>query len=176
MTQDLKTISFQGAIAFTASWLAQVVTEQTEEQQIEHDLKMLLSHRDGVRGFFVVYLTGESPLVDQPPAAFIRAFAATANEIKEILVKNVAMSAAMAIAHNRNNDADNQAASARVTRRSQNILRLLDQTDAAEPFQQEKEALLAAIATQKGDYATFLQRWKYDEEQQTVIKAALEAI
>ena len=176
MTLNLATLSFQEAIAYTQDWLEQIATNEIETAQILSDLKTLLSHRNGVRGFFVAYLTGENVLADKPPTVFIEAFQATAENIKEILVKNVAMSTAMAIAHGRNNDAKNQAASERVTRRSQNILRLLAATDAKTTFQQEKEALLSAVKTQTGEYETFLKRWKYDDEQRAAIKISLEAI
>ncbi|AFY38228.1 hypothetical protein Lepto7376_1911 [[Leptolyngbya] sp. PCC 7376] len=175
-TTDLNKLSFQEAIAFTGNWLDQVMTSSLSDAEILSNLIELLSHRNGVRGFFVAYLTGSCPLADHPPAIFIEAFQAVASEIKEILVKNVAMSTAMAIAHSRNQDKEQQAGSEQVKRRSQNLLQTLEATPYGQTFQQERQALLDALQTQTGDYETFLQRWQYDEEQRRAIKNSLVAI
>ncbi|OKH15129.1 hypothetical protein [[Limnothrix rosea] IAM M-220] len=173
---DLQQLSFQEAITFTQQWLQQVEAQTLPEKRILADLQSLLTSRNGVRGFFVAYLTGNSPLADQVPDTFFEAFRATASEISEIVVKNLAMSTAMAIAHGRNNNLEQQAGSEQVQRRSINLLNtLLDGTD-DNPFEQERQALITAIQTEKGKYATFHQKWGYDTEQRQAMQAALEAI
>ena len=174
--KNLRELSFQEAITFTADWLETVSAESLSEQTILENLTELLSSRNGVRGFFVAYLTGDSPLADQPPSIFFEAFQQTANDIREILVKNVAMSTAMAIAHERNNNPDQQAGSQQVQRRSQAILRTLEAGSNGNLFLEERQALLTALDTQTGEYENFLQRWKYDAEQRQAMRAALVAI
>jgi hypothetical protein len=185
---DLNTLSFSEAIAFTQTWLERLESELAEnnlnDSQILTDLAQLLSHSNGVRGFFVAYLTGESPLADQPPVIFLEAFRANSANVSSILVKNLAMSTAMAIAHQRNNDPEQQRGSATVQRRSAQLLQNLCNVDGQRngenslenPFEQERLALLNALYRKTGEYADFLLRWQYDEEQCQAIKVALESI
>jgi hypothetical protein len=173
---DLNNLSFQEAIAFTQQWLQQIEKSALTDAQILADMTKLLSYANGVRGFFVAYLTGESPLADNVPAIFLDAFRATASSISSILVKNVAMSTAMEITHGRNNDPDQQAGSQRVQRRSIQLLRSLLREPQNNAFEQERLQLLEAIQTQKGEYANFLDRWNYDAEQRQAIHATAAAL
>ena len=93
---DLQKLSFQEAIAFTQQWLGQVESQAFSDEKVVADLTSLLTSRNGVRGFFVAYLTGGSPLADQIPDTFFEAFRATASEISEIVVKNLAIAVDMA--------------------------------------------------------------------------------
>ncbi|MGB2924185.1 MAG: hypothetical protein WBB82_02685 [Limnothrix sp.] len=169
-------MSFREAIAFTQQWLQKVEQSELTETEVLADMTELLSYPNGVRGFFVVYLTGASPLADQPPATFLKGFRATASTISSILVKNVAMSTAMAITHKRNNDSEQQAASETVQRRSLQLLQSLESEQRDDVFKQERLQLLKATQTEAGDYADFLDRWNYDAEQRQAIQSALENI
>ena len=160
----------------TQQWLQRVERSELTEEQIVVDLKTLLGYANGVRGFFVAYLTGESPLADQPPAVFIEGFRATSPAIKTILMKNLAMSTAMAIAHSRNNNLEQQTGSERVQRRSINLLQSLAEGENAADFMGERTALLQAIATKEGKYNTFLNRWQYDDEQREAIRVVFESL
>jgi hypothetical protein len=185
---NLISLSFSEAIAFTQTWLERLESEleknELNDSQILVDLAELLSHSNGVRGFFVAYLTGESPLADQPPDIFLEVFRANSVNVSSMLVKNLAMSTAMAIAHQRNNDPEQQRGSETVQRRSAQLLRNLCDVDGQEngenslkkPFEHERLALLNTIHTKTGEYADFLLRWQYDEEQCKAIKAVLESI
>lgn len=177
---DLTSLSFSEAIAFTQTWLARLESEleknELNDSQILTDLAQLLSHSNGVRGFFVAYLTGESPLTDQPPAIFLEGFRSHSVQVSSILVKNLAMSTAMAIAHQRNNDPEQQMESAKVQRRSLQLLKNLCATTTKNSFEQERLALLTALQTKTGEYATFLLRWQYDDEQCHAIQKILESI
>ncbi|MBV5262069.1 hypothetical protein FLX56_27105 [Synechococcus moorigangaii CMS01] len=173
-TTDLHSLSFQGAIAFTQTWLEQVESQKLTDAEILAQMQALLSQRDGVRGFFVSYLTGNSPLADQPPGIFLDGFTQVAEHIHEILIKNVAMSTAMAIAHGRNGDAENQQGSERVQRRSINLLRQLEQRDVI--FRNERLRLLQTLEAGSGDYQDFLERWQYDPEQCEAIRRSLQLI
>ncbi|BAW97829.1 hypothetical protein NIES970_27900 (plasmid) [[Synechococcus] sp. NIES-970] len=160
---DLQSLSFQGAIAFTQTWLGQVEAQKISDAEILTQMQAILSHQNGVRGFFVVYLTGDSPLADQVPEIFLEGFTKAAAQVSEILVKNVAMSTAMAIAHGRNGDAENQRGSEQVQRRSLNLLKQLEQRDVI--FKDERLRLLQTLKTGSGNYQDFLDRWQYDPEQ-----------
>ncbi|AMA10758.1 hypothetical protein [Picosynechococcus sp. PCC 73109] len=171
---DLNALSFPEAIAFTQTWLEEVENKQLADAEILAQMQALLSHRDGVRGFFVSYLTGNSPLADQPPAIFLDGFTQTAEHIYEILVKNVAMSTAMAIAHRRNGDFNQQQGSERVKKRSLNLLKQLEQRNVI--FKNERLRLLQTLEAGSGDYQDFLQRWQYDPEQCDAIRRSLQLI
>ena len=173
---NLENLSFREAIAFTQIWLQQIEAGSLDDEQILADMTKILSQPNGVRGFFVAYLTGESPLADYPPAIFFDGFRVIASSVSGILVKNLAMSTAMAIAHKRNHDPEQQASSETVQRRSAQLLQKLGEKDGQNPFDQERLSLLKAIQTQEGEYANFLQRWGYDDEQCQTIRVALESI
>lgn len=173
---NLEKLSFSEAIAATQQWLQRVEGSELTKEQIFTDLKTLLGYANGVRGFFVAYLTGESILADQPPAVFIEGFRATSSSIKAILIKNLAMSTAMGITHSRNNNAAQQAGSQRVQRRSINLLQLLAEGENAADFIGERMALVQAIATKEGEYHAFLNRWQYDDEQRQAIRVVFESL
>ncbi|MEB3225253.1 MAG: hypothetical protein VKJ86_05555 [Synechococcus sp.] len=171
----LQSLSFQGAIAFTQTWLEQVEAQALSDAEILGQMQALLSHRDGVRGFFVAYLTGNSPLADQVPEIFLDGFTQVAEHIYEILVKNVAMSTAMAIAHRRNGDFTQQQGSERVKTCSLNLLHQLEQRDLV-VFTNERLRLLQTLEAGSGDYQDFLARWQYDPEQCEAIRVSLQSI
>ncbi|QCS51076.1 hypothetical protein FEK30_16315 (plasmid) [Picosynechococcus sp. PCC 11901] len=171
---DLNALSFPEAIAFTQTWLEQVESQKLTDTEILAQMQALLSHRDGVRGFFVSYLTGNSPLADQPPGIFLDGFTQVAEHIYEILVKNVAMSTAMAIAHRRNGDFNQQQGSERVKTRSLNLLKQLEQRNVI--FRNERLRLLQTLEAGSGDYQDFLARWQYDPEQCEAIRRSLQRI
>lgn len=173
---ELQNLSFQGAIAFTKQWLEQIEKQALADEKILADLQSLLTSRNGVRGFFVAYLTSDSPLADQVPETFLQAFRVRAPEISEIVVKNLVMSTAMAIAHKRNNDLEQQAGSEQVQKRSMRLLNsLLDGTD-DNSFEQERRALLLAVQNNQGKYADFCKKWGYDTEQRKSMQTVLEVI
>ena len=172
---DLNALSFPEAIAFTQTWLEEVEAQTLSDTEILAQMQALLSHRDGVRGFFVSYLTGNNPLADQPPGIFLDGFTQVAEHIYEILVKNVAMSTAMAIAHRRNGDFNQQQGSERVKTRSLNLLKQLEQRGLV-IFTNERLRLLQTLEAGSGDYQDFLQRWQYDPEQCEAIRRSLQLI
>ena len=165
-------ISFPDAIASTQSLMTQISENKLTEAEIEQAIASLVSSKNGARGFFVAYLTGDLTLADNPSPGVINALRTSPELISELLVENLAMSAAMAVIHRRNDDADNEAGSARVNRRTANLIHKLD----LDLITKNLNELQTTITTGKGDYAEFLQRWGYDEEQQQVIQKAIAEI
>jgi hypothetical protein len=173
---SLTEISFETAIEFTETWLEQVAEGTLTEEEIWADLTTLLSHREGVRGFFVCFLTGNSPLADAPPFIFLQAFAAMAEpHLSSILVKNLAMSTAMVLTHYRNGHTVEQEGSQRVQHRSFYLLQALDAFE-VESLHRERWALLEALEQNTGDYQKFLDRWGYDGEQRGAIQEVIQAL
>lgn len=162
-------ITFEQAIAFTQSLMTQMQAAQISEPDLEATLTDLLSSANGARGFFVTYLTDDCPLADQPSAAVIRALR-SAPTVPELLVKNLAMSSAMAVAHRRNRNEAMAQGSDRVQARTANLIQQVQMAEVREQATQ----LCQSAATGSGEYAAFLQRWGYDAEQRQVIEQQMQ--
>ncbi len=163
-------ITFEQAIAFTQSLMTQMQADQISEAELEATLSDLLSSANGARGFFVTYLTDDCPLADQPSEAVIRALQASPQIVPELLVKNLAMSAAMAIAHRRNQNEAMAQGSDRVQVRTAQLIQKVQMAEVSEQAAQMREA----AATGSGIYQAFLTRWGYDAEQRQVIEQQMQ--
>ncbi len=161
----MSSISFPDAIAFTQSLMEKITDGKLDEKEIQKQVTSLISSSNGARGFFVAYLTGDSALADNPSSGVIQALQNSSNLVSELLVKNVAMSAAMAVTHRRNQDETAALGSDRVNRRTINLIQQLD----IDRLNQELVALKTSVTSETGDYQEFLKRWGYDEEQKKVI-------
>ncbi len=173
MTQNpnisFDSISFPDAIAFTQALMEQITAGKLAEAEIQEQVSSLVSTSNGARGFFVAYLTSDSVLADNPSSGVIQALQNSPDLVSDLLVKNVAMSAAMAITHRRNQDETAAAGSDRVKERTMNLIKKL----AMESIDQELVALQESITTAKGSYEKFLTRWGYDAEQKEVINQTI---
>ena len=164
-----KSLSFPQAIALTQSLMEQIEAGKLSEDEIERQVASILKDKNGGRGFFVSYLTSDMPLADKPSTGIINGLKSSTELVSELLIKNLAMSSAMIITHNRNNDIDNVEGSQKVHRRTKNLLEQLN-------CQENKEQLLKlqhTIKTGNGEYQSFLKRWNYDAEQQLAIEEAI---
>ncbi len=165
-------VSFADAIALTESFLEQMATGALSEAQIAQVTENLVRTQNGARGFFVTYLSDESPLPDCPSPGIFQGLGSCEEIVSELMVKNLAMSSAMVIAHRRSGDETMAQGSERVRDRSTQII----QTLALPKMQQGIESLLETIRTGTGRYQSFLERWKYDAEQKAAIAKALQAV
>jgi hypothetical protein len=132
----------------------------------------LVAHRDGARGFFVVALTGEAPLMDRLPEVLVMQLRLAGDGVVDLTARNLAMSTAMVLAHGRAGDAERQAASARVQARSRELLRQLE----PQAVKARLETLLRAARDGEGEDRAFLDRWGYDPEQRAAIAQAVHAV
>ena len=177
-----ESVTFPEAIALTQQLLEQIEAG-ISEAEIQQAVTSLVRSTSGARGFFVTYLTSDRPLADHPSQAVIQALQTSPEIVGELLVKNVAMSAAMAVTHRRNNDQEDTGgelgsppravrmaqSSQKTCRRSANLIKQVQIDSIADKLEQ----LRASAATDSGNYQAFLQRWDYDTEQR---QAILEAI
>lgn len=139
-----------------------------EAPSLAGQLAALLAHHDGRRGFFVVALTGDDPLLDAPPAPVLACLRGAGAAVVDLTVRNLAMSTAMHLEHRRRHDEESASGSLRVQRRCQGLLRQLD----PEAVRQRLELLLEATEGQGPDVA-FLERWGYDAAQRQAIAAVV---
>ena len=119
------------------------------------------------RGFFVVSLSIDCPLMDRYPDALIFQLRSAGEIVIDLTVKNLAMSSAMIITHRMNNDPQG-IQSERIKIRCIELLKLLDST-------QVKKRLDVLLEATKGNGTDlkFLNKWGYNDEQ---IKAISQSI
>ena len=165
-------ISFPQAISTTQYLMNQIEAGQLQEEDIETQITSLINSKPGARGFFVAYLTSELTLADHPSIGVLDALKSSPNLVGELLVKNVAMSTAMAVTHRHNNDEENAQNSARAARRSINLIKHLD----LDLITKELNELHKTLITGEGSYQEFLCKWGYDAEQKEMIGKAIEQI
>ncbi|MBL1173893.1 hypothetical protein [Pantanalinema sp. GBBB05] len=165
-------ISFEQAIAVTQALLEQMAQEELSASEIELVLRALVSTENGARGFFVTYLSDDRPWADPPNSAVIAALKTAPAIVSPLLVKNLAMSTAMAITHRRNQHEELAQGSDQVRWRSAQLIQHLQCPE----LQVQAQALRHSIQTGTGDYQAFLERWSYDTEQQQAMQTALEQI
>ncbi|XHX80522.1 MAG: hypothetical protein RBJ76_11500 [Stenomitos frigidus ULC029] len=163
-------ISFAEAIAVTQALLDNL--EQGNAEALEATVHELVRSENGARGFFVTYLSDDRPLADHPTPAIMAALQTSPAIVAPLLIKNLAMSTAMAITHRRNQDENLVQGSERVRSRTTQLIQALQLPQ----VQAEAQSLLGAIATKMGDYQAFLERWGYDLEQQQAIQQTLAAL
>lgn len=172
MRDAAKDPSFQQAMEITAQWLALWEAGELSDEVLADRVGELVSSRDGARGFFVVALAGESPVLDRLNEPLLLQLRRAGEPVVDLSARNLAMSTAMALAHERNGDSDQRAGSLRVQARSTDLLRHLE----PEAVRRRLESMLQAARNGEGEDVTFLERWGYDSEQRQAITAAIEAV
>lgn len=164
-------VTFEEAIALSQQLLAGLEPLR-EEAIVETVLPKLLKTRNGARGFFVTFLTHENSLADAPTPSLTKALRSEPDIVAELMVKNLAMSSAMAVLHQRQGNQTNLEGSRRVQARSSTLIRKLDLPEISEKV----IALWATLRDNGHEYSAFLDKWKYDEEQRTEICRAIEPL
>lgn len=162
-----ESISFPAAISLTQTLLDRL--EELDEGEIQATVTDLVASTNGARGFFVAYLSDERSYADQPSVGVLAGLQTAPDLVAELLVKNVAMSTAMILAHQRHDDSTMAANSAKVSRRSANLIQKLQLPQIQTQLQQLSES----ATTGAGKYVSFLQRWGYDLEQRQKIQQVI---
>lgn len=165
-------LPFAEALEIAGQWLAAWDAGELSDEVLADRVGALVASRDGARGFFVVALTGASPLMDRLPEPLVQQLRHAGAAVVDLTVRNLAMSTAMVLAHGRSGDAERQQASERVQGRSRELLRQLDPA----AVKQRLETLLLAARGGQGDDLAFLDRWGYDEEQRAAIALAVDSV
>tara|TARA_B100000945_G_scaffold113285_1_gene89765 strand:+ start:128 stop:640 length:513 start_codon:yes stop_codon:yes gene_type:complete len=159
--------TFKQAMEATMIWCQNWENEEISDEVISDRIGELLKTVDGARGFFVVSLSIDCPLMDRFPEALIFQLRRSGEIVVDLTVKNLAMSSAMIITHRKNND-PLEIQSERIKIRCIELLKLLDST-------QVKKRLDVLIEATKGNGKDlkFINKWGYKDEQ---IKAISESI
>ncbi len=163
--------TFQQAMEITAQWLALWENGELSDEVLSDRVAELVASRDGARGFFVVSLAGDSPLMDRLPDPVVLALRQAGDGVVDLSARNLAMSTAMALHHQRNGDAGQQGGSERVQLRCTELLRLLEPGAVKERLE-----MLLEATDGRGEDVAFLDRWGYDADQRAAIAEAVLAV
>ena len=160
----VKTPTFEEAIHCALLWCNAWDKGELSDEVFADRVAELLESMNGARGFFVVSLSSECPLMDRLPEPLIFKFREAKELVVDLTVKNLAMSSAMAIQHKRNQDESQLSGSLRISTRCIEILRLLD------PLLVKKRIEKLLEGTNGiGEDVDFINRWGYDSEQKSAI-------
>ena len=162
-------IKFDEAIRLTQTFLAQLKKNELTSNQIQDFVTQLVETSNGARGFFVTYLTAQDPICDAPRSEIIAGLGAHLEITADLLVKNLAMSTAQQLYHQRRSDSEMAASSATVATRTSKIIHQLNLPQIQDMCQE----LVNTITTGSGSYSEFLTRWGYDDEQKNSISQAV---
>jgi len=152
--------SFEQAMEITAQWLGLWENGELSDEVLADRVAEMVASTDGARGFFVVSLAGDSPLMDRLPEPVVLALREGGDGIVDLAVRNLAMSTAMAVHHQRQADGLQQAGSERVQSRCRELLQML----APDLVKLRLEQLLEGTKG-RGQDVSFLKRWGYDADQ-----------
>ena len=163
-------LSFEEALHLSQSLVERMTAGSLSEAEVHQAIAALVSSSNGARGFFVVYLSDPQSPADEPSQTVIAALRTAPEIIASLLVKNLAMSTAMAITHRRNQNEELANGSNRVQTRS---LHLIQQLQTPE-LRESAISLFQTLNGSSSSYQSFLERWGYDQEQQQAIRQILE--
>jgi len=162
-------VSFEDAIAETQTLLENMASKSISDTEVQTTITDLVQTPTGARGFFVTYLTDERPFIDSPSKGIIQALQSSPSIVGELLVKNLVMSSATALAHRRNQDEAMAKGSEQVRDRTLSLIKAVKLPIVNEKLQKMQKSL----TTGQGEYQTFLERWGYDAEQKKVMESAI---
>jgi len=164
--------SFEQAINAAMFWCKAWEKDELSDEVLADRIGELLSTKEGARGFFVISLSTDCPLMDRFPEPIIFKLIAIGEIVVDLVIRNLAMSSAMSIHHNRQGNKIERAGSERIRRRSIELLRLLD----TKSVKKKVDDLLSGIREEKGNYREFLKKWNYDDDQKCEIEKSINLI
>ena len=151
--------TFKQAMDATMVWCKSWEKDEISDEVISDRIRELIKTIEGARGFFVVSLSIDCPLMDRFPDALIFQLRSCGEIVVDLTVKNLAMSSAMVITHRSNNDPQ-EIQSERIKIRCIELLKLLDSSK----VKKRLEVLLEATKG-NGTDLKFLNKWGYNDEQ-----------
>ena len=129
---DKKTISsekpsFYQSINIANQWCKDWEEELLSDEVLADRVAELVKTKNGLRGFFAYALSDMNcSLLDKLPSSLIFKFVECGEQIVEITLKNLIMSTAQIINHQRDNNPDYEEISSNISDRCINLLKLLD--------------------------------------------------
>ena len=163
-TINLKETSFTQAINISAKWCKEWSEDLLSEEVLADRIAELIKTKNGIRGFFAYALSDQDCyLLDKLPISLIFKLQEGGNDVVEIVVKNLIMSSAQIVVHERDNNLVYKSNSENISERCKSILRVLDTNFVTKTVNQiikDLDNLGNSFDTSK----------KYDEKQKEFIK------
>ncbi len=126
-TINLKEASFTQAINISAQWCKEWGEDLLSEEVLADRIAELIKTKNGLRGFFAYALSDKDCLLlDKLPFSLIFKLNEGGEVVVEIVVKNLIMSTAQIIIHQREKNLEYQLSSENISDRCKAILRMLD--------------------------------------------------
>ena len=124
---NVKETTFAQAINISAQWCKEWGEDLLSEEVLSDRVAELIKTKNGLRGFFAYALSDQNCyLLDKLPFSFIYKLQEAGNDVVEITVKNLIMSSAQIVVHDRNNNLLYKYNSENISERCKNILRVLE--------------------------------------------------
>jgi len=144
---------------------------ELSDEVIADRVSELLQTREGARGFLAISMASDCPLMDRLPESLALQLRAAGEIVVDLTVKNLAMSSAMTVQHQRQQNSKQASGSERVKARCIDLLRALEPN----AVKARLEILLKGIKDEGPD-VDFLKRWNYDNEQKFAITSSIYSI
>ena len=159
--------TFKEAMQASMIWCKSWENDEISDEVISDRIGDLIKTVEGARGFFVVSLSIDCPLMDRFPDALIFQLRSSGKIVVDLTVKNLAMSSAMIITHRKNKD-PMEIQSKRIKIRCIELLKLLDST-------QVKKRLDVLLEATKGNGTDlkFINKWGYNDKQINAISESI---
>ena len=123
---NLKETSFTQAINISAQWCEEWKEELLSEEVLADRIAELIKTKNGLRGFFAYALSDrDCYLLDKLPFSLVYKLQEGGNDVVEIVVKNLIMSSAQIVVHEKEKNLAYKSTSENISERCKNILRLL---------------------------------------------------
>ena len=124
---NVKETSFTQAINISAQWCKEWEEELLSEEVLADRIAELIKTKNGLRGFFAYALSDrDCYLLDKLPFSIVFKFQEIGESVVEIIVKNLIMSSAQVVLHEREKNLVYKSNSENIAERCKNILRLLE--------------------------------------------------
>ena len=124
---NLKETSFTQAINISAQWCKEWEEELLSEEVLADRVAELIKTKNGLRGFFAYALSDQKCyLLDKLPFSVVFKLQEGGNDVVEIVVKNLIMSSAQIVIHDRENNLEYKSNSKNISDRCKSILRVLE--------------------------------------------------
>ena len=159
--------TFKQAMDATMLWCKSWENDEISDEVISDRIGELIKTVEGARGFFVVSLSIDCPLMDRLPDALIFQLRSSEEIVVDLTVKNLAMSSAMVLTHRENKNPE-EMQSERIKIRCIDLLKLLDSNQV-----KKRIDILLEATKGNGKDLEFFNRWGFNKEQINAISESI---
>ena len=166
-TINLKEASFIQAINISAKWCKEWSEDLLSEEVLADRIAELIKTKNGLRGFFAYALSdNDCYLLDKLPISIIFTLTEGGREVVEILIKNLIMSSAQIIFHQKQSDIEYKLRSENISDRCKKILRMLNTNLVTKKVNE----IIKDLDNMGNSFDSSI---KYDEKQKEFIKSQI---